>query len=287
MRIDTVDWKLTGVCNLRCLHCYGPPKKQRSLPLGQLLEVVERLSILGIRRLVFTGGEPLLVDGIETVLAHVAERNIAIALSTNTSCFWKRKKSIERYVQSLNIPLDGHTPEIHARSRMETGSFYTCLEILRYYQQHPHKKPPLLRIGTVFSRANAGTFLQLGSLLESFSSVISTWKIYELMDYEFQHDIRKQLLHARADFESEMIRLLTSSAFSSKIMVSGAESRDRAFFMLNPAAQLVLPTNDGGVTREIVLGDFLNDPIQELVAKWFEKVDLDKYHSNHEGHYGA
>ena len=31
MIIKAIDWKLIGTCNLRCLHCYGPPKTERVL----------------------------------------------------------------------------------------------------------------------------------------------------------------------------------------------------------------------------------------------------------------
>lgn len=285
MKIDTVDWKLLGSCNLGCLHCYGPPKNQKHLPMELLLKIIDRFAELNVRRVVLTGGEPLLVKGIDVILPKLAEYNISIALSTNTGFFGKYQWSIERYVHSLNIPLDGPTPDIHALSRLDTSSFYSCLEILRYYRTNPARKPPFIRVGTVFSGATAGTFLQIANLLEPFASVISTWKIYELMEYEFQSELRARVRPEMGCFEREMIELLTTTTFSSKILPSPASGRDKAYFMINPHGQLVLPTAVHGVTQEIVLGSFISDHLSSLVKKWAGDIDLHKYNSNHEGHY--
>jgi len=253
--------------------------------LESLLAITNRFVDLNVRRVVLTGGEPLMVKGIETVLAHLAENDIAVALSTNTSFFAKHRRAIEQYVHSLNIPLDGPTAQVHALSRVDSSSFYTCLEVLRYFRKNPTKKPPLLRVGTVYSKATAGTFLEMAELLEAFSDVINTWKIYELMDYEFQPELRQQIQPEKGGFADEMTMLLTKSSFSSKIMMSPALDRDKAFFMVNPAGQLVLPTQVDGVTKEVVLGNFLEDPLDDLLKRWEQDADLDKYHSNHEGHY--
>lgn len=285
MKIDTVDWKLLGSCNLGCLHCYGPPKNQKHLPLGSLLKIIDRFAELNVRRVVLTGGEPLLVKGIDVVLSKLAECNISIALSTNTSFFGKYQWSIERYVHSLNVPLDGPTPEIHALSRMDTSSFYSCLEVLRYYRTNPARKPNLIRVGTVFSDATTGMFLQIANLLEPFASVISTWKIYELVEYEFQPELRARVRPEPGCFEREMVELLTTTTFSSKIMPSPASSRDKAYFMVNPRGQLVLPTEVQGITKEIVLGSFIDDHLKSLISKWARCIDLNKYNSNHEGYY--
>lgn len=285
--VDTVDWKLIGTCNLRCPHCYGPPKTERALPLEELFAIIAKFKALSVRRVVLTGGEPLLVPGIGEVMCRLRTEGMEVALSTNTSFFSKFQSEIERHVSSLNIPLDGSTSAIHQRSRADERTFFSCLEVLRYYRENPGRRPPLLRVGTVYSRATAGDFLAIANLLEPFASAITTWKIYELIDYEYQQDLRRPLLHARGDFESEMIALMQHSRFSGKIVVARASERDRAYFMVNPRGQLVLPTDVGGVTHEVVLGDTLTDSPQELLQRWGESVDSRNYSENHQRHYGS
>ena len=286
MNVDTVDWKLIGTCNLRCLHCYGPPKTQKSLPHQELEQLIERFKALKVRRVVLTGGEPLLVPSIGEVMRLLHEAGIAIALSTNTSFFSKYQNEIERYVYSLNIPLDGSTSEIHQRSRADARTFFSCLEVLQFYQNNPQRRPPLIRVGTVYSKATAGDFLAMANLLEPFSKIITTWKIYELIDYEFQPELRREIIHKPTDFEQEMILLLQQASFGGKIMIAPASLRDKAYFMINPSGELVLPTDENGVTREIVIGNLLSDPLEKLVEEWGKQIDPENYRENHEQHYG-
>ncbi len=286
MQIDTVDWKLIGTCNLRCLHCYGPPKTERALPLAQLLEIIEKFKELRVKTVVLTGGEPLLVSGIDEVMKVLHESDIAIALSTNTSFFWKFRGEIAKFVFSLNIPLDGSTSEIHAKSRVDRKTFFSCLEVLRHYKQHPAEKPRLLRVGTVYSKATSGDFLPIAELLQPFTEVIDTWKIYELIDYEFQPELRQSIVHESNAFQTEMVELLQTSNFGSKIMITPASERDKAYFMVNPKGHVVMPTDINGVTHELVVGDIRKDSLEELVSKWSLYINTKNYRENHEQHYG-
>ena len=283
--IDTVDWKIIGTCNLRCLHCYGPPKTERALPPKLLLEIIEKFKDLKVKTVVLTGGEPLLVPSIGEVMRILHEANMAIALSTNTSFFSRFEGEIGKYVSSLNIPLDGSTSEIHARSRADRNTFFSCLEVLRHYKTRPSEKPRLLRVGTVYSEATSGDFLAIARLLQPFMDVINTWKIYELIDYEFQQELRQPILHETSTFEAEMAELLQKSDFGSKIMIAPASARDKAYFMVNPKGLAVIPTDLDGVTHEVVVGDILKDSLDELAAWWFEKVDTENYRENHGQHY--
>ncbi len=280
-----MDWKLIGTCNLRCLHCYGPPKTERTLPLKQLFEIIWRFKDLGVKTVVLTGGEPLLVPSIGEVMRILHEANMSIALSTNTSYFARFEGEIGKYVTSLNIPLDGSTSEIHARSRADRKTFFSCLEVLRHYKTRPSEKPRLLRVGTVYSKATVGDFLAIADLLQPFMEVINTWKIYELIDYEFQQELRQPILHKTSAFETEMAELLQKSFFGSKIMIAPASTRDKAYFMVNPKGLVVIPTNLDGVTHEVVVGDILKDSMDELIARWLEKINAENYHENHDQHY--
>lgn len=161
MKIDIVDWKLIGTCNLRRLHCYGPLKKERALPLEKLLVLISKFRQLNLSWVVITGGEPLIVPNVDTVMRTLKASGIKIALSTNSSFFRRFERMIEECVSSLNIPLDGSTPQVHAASRMDEKSFHTFFDVLKHYQAHPERKPEILRIGTVYSKATHGDFIAM------------------------------------------------------------------------------------------------------------------------------
>lgn len=285
MRIDVIDWKLIGTCNLRCLHCYGPPKSERALPLEQLLEVVSRFAEINPPWVVLTGGEPLIVPRIDSVMRRLKAAGIRIALSTNSSFFRRHQAVIEACVASLNIPLDGSTPRIHAASRADETSFHTFFDVLGYYRDYPERKPEILRVGTVYSKATRGDFVAMARLLEPFAAIMDTWKIYEIIDYEFQPELRRPILHEHGTFGEEMADLLRNTSLAPKILLASAHSRDRAYFMVNPRADVVVPTSKNGVTYESIVGNLLATPVLEIITTWQQHITPDNYYLNHRLHY--
>ncbi|OGY43859.1 MAG: hypothetical protein A2729_05245 [Candidatus Buchananbacteria bacterium RIFCSPHIGHO2_01_FULL_39_14] len=285
MIIKAIDWKLIGTCNLRCLHCYGPPKTERALPTENLRVLIEIFKELECKLIVLTGGEPLLVKDIDEIMRLLKAKGITVALSTNTSYFFEHGEAINECVSSLNIPLDGSTVEIHSHSRLDEKSFHSFWEVLQYYKNNPDKKPRMLRVGTVYSAANHGDFVAIAKLLQPFDDLIDTWKIYELIDYEFQPDLRKSIIHRREDFEKEMSNLLINTSLAPKIFLASAQARDKAYFMVNPKGQVVIPTDQNGMTFEVVIGDLLNMPAQLVAERWSQTINMEHYCLNHDTHY--
>lgn len=285
MSIDTVDWKLIGTCNLRCLHCYGPLKNVRALPLERLLEIVGKFKQLGVRTAVLTGCEPLLVRGISELLQALHEAGIGPAISTNGTLVKHYREEIRKYALSLNLALDGSTPELHARSRLDTKTYSDCLDALQYYLEHPEEKPRLIRVGTVYSLATRGDLLAIAEVLRPYMSIIDSWKIYELINHEVQPELREPIIHDHQDFLDETARLTELSGFGKKLKVAATTARNKAYFMINPAGQLVVPTDENGVTHDVIVGSLLHDDLDTLVANWKGLVDIENYHWNH-GWYG-
>lgn len=285
MKIDIVDWKLIGTCNLRCLHCYGPLKKEKPLPTEQLLEIIGKFAELNLEWVVVTGGEPMIVPDIDVVMRKLKEIGVKIALSTNSTFFRRFQKLIEECVSSLNIPLDGSTPKIHAASRMDEKSWHTFFDVLEHYRLCPELKPEILRVGSVYSKATHGDFIAMARLLEPYANIIDTWKIYEIIDYEFQPDLRQPIMHEHDTFGEEMADLLRQTDLAPKIMLAPANSRDKAYFMVNPRGQVVVPTDKGGMTYEIPVGNLLTMPLEQVVANWRHYIAPDNYYLNHRLHY--
>lgn len=283
-RVSVIDWKLIGACNLRCLHCYGPPKNEFSLPLEKLLKIIEIFHKIQPEWVVMTGGEPLLVPNIGILFQKLNEAGIKIALSTNTHFFRKHQKNIEKYVSSLNIPLDGSTPGIHAKSRKDEKSFHTFFDVLNNYLQNPDEKPELLRVGTVYSAANRNDFCSIASRLEPYETVIDTWKIYEIIDYEFQPTERAPLLLESGSFKKDMQNLLEKTAFKNKIMLAPRNLRNKAYFLVNPRGEAVLPTEINSRTVEQQIGSLFQENLETILERWEQKIEQMHYREVHE-HY--
>ena len=59
-KIRHVEFELTYVCNLHCLHCFnGTHEKTAELPTDKVKEVLGEIKAAGINEVNFNGGAPL------------------------------------------------------------------------------------------------------------------------------------------------------------------------------------------------------------------------------------
>jgi len=68
--------KLTHDCNLSCAHCPFWKREQSSLAFDQALEALDTLKRMGVRFVIFEGGEPFVWrDGDYTLADVICEAN--------------------------------------------------------------------------------------------------------------------------------------------------------------------------------------------------------------------
>ena len=112
--IDYARISLTDRCNYRCLYCM-PANGVESIPHSQItsyeeiLFLIEWMYSMGVRKVRFTGGEPLVRKGLIPFLCRVNETvpDIKIALTTNGSLLAKYSKEISTLkLAGINISLD-------------------------------------------------------------------------------------------------------------------------------------------------------------------------------------
>ncbi|MCJ7626640.1 MAG: radical SAM protein, partial [Anaerolineaceae bacterium] len=112
-----MDLALTYRCNNTCVHCYNESDRlKRELDIDQWKKVLDRVWKLGIPHVVFTGGEPTLVQFLPELVTHAERLGMITGLNTNG-----RKFSDPAYIDALvsagldhvQITLESHDAEIH------------------------------------------------------------------------------------------------------------------------------------------------------------------------------
>jgi radical SAM protein with 4Fe4S-binding SPASM domain len=82
--LHIVEIEITNRCNLNCKHCYVDRTNPRDLDSTKVYELIDELSDLGVYRLVFTGGEPLLVKEVFEFAKYAKLKGIKqVVLMTN------------------------------------------------------------------------------------------------------------------------------------------------------------------------------------------------------------
>lgn len=82
--LHIVEIEITNRCNLNCKHCYVDRKNPRDLDSNKIYNIIDQLAELQVYRLVFTGGEPLLIKEVFEFAKYAKTKNIhQVVLMTN------------------------------------------------------------------------------------------------------------------------------------------------------------------------------------------------------------
>ena len=82
--LQIFEIELTNRCNLSCKHCYVKKDRFADLPQDFVKGLIDQSSELGVNRIVFSGGEPLLYNGLFGLAQYAKEIGVPeTALLTN------------------------------------------------------------------------------------------------------------------------------------------------------------------------------------------------------------
>lgn len=120
--------ELTGICNEKCLHCYGEfgeKKKEKSLTFNQWKDVLTQLKNSRCEKIQFIGGEPLMYPHFEQLLEHAIKLDFNdITVFTNATLITKSLISeFKKHNIKVKVSLYGHKPEVHDAITQIRGSF--------------------------------------------------------------------------------------------------------------------------------------------------------------------
>ena len=130
-----MDLALTYRCNNDCAHCYNDrPRTFPEMKVDQWKQVLDTLWSLGIPHVVFTGGEPTLVDSLPELIAHAEHNGQITGLNTNARRL-SNKAFLQRLVDAgldhIQITVESHLPEVHDRMVRARGAWNQTIAGLR------------------------------------------------------------------------------------------------------------------------------------------------------------
>ncbi|MEF8873157.1 MAG: GTP 3',8-cyclase MoaA [Candidatus Thermoplasmatota archaeon] len=110
---------LTQRCNLGCFYCHreGEEKKlETKLDLREVRKIVKTASDLGMHKVKFSGGEPLLHPDIEEIIEFSSEYMEDVSLTTNGVLLKSEAKGLkEEGLDRVNVSLDTVDPKTYQK----------------------------------------------------------------------------------------------------------------------------------------------------------------------------
>ncbi len=157
-----VDLNLTNKCNLNCDYCYASAneriKSSEELRKGEFFSLFKEFSEMGVLKVSFSGGEPLLRKDIKEIILLSKDFPFATILLTNGTLISEEiAKAIKKAKISLvNVSLEGPKAEIHDKIRGK-NSFNEALQGIKILRE----KNITFSIGTTFNSLNANYILEM------------------------------------------------------------------------------------------------------------------------------
>lgn len=104
---------VTAGCNLRCVMCSYREPLPNELNLREIQQIAEDLRTLGLRHIVYSGGEPLLRRDFPDICRTFSALNVRQTLLTNGLLLHKRMPEIEGLLDEVIVSIDGPDPFVH------------------------------------------------------------------------------------------------------------------------------------------------------------------------------
>ena len=158
----SVQLDLTYRCNERCVHCYLDHEDHGEMTTAEIKGLLDQMAEAGVFYLTISGGEIMMRRDFFEILEHARLRTFCIKLKTNGVLI--RKKEAERLralgVESIQISIYSHRPEVHDEITKMPGSFRQSIEAVRLLRAEGLK----VTFANVLMTQNAGDYKAVKAL---------------------------------------------------------------------------------------------------------------------------
>ncbi|MFT7624785.1 MAG: MoaA/NifB/PqqE/SkfB family radical SAM enzyme [Myxococcota bacterium] len=142
---------VTNRCNYSCAYCDRWDGRGYDMTTTDIISMLDEMAAMGTRRLILTGGEPLVRRDIFDIINRAKTHGLRVNLNSNGTLV---PRFIDRLqgLNGLTISLDGDR-DVHDQIRGE-GAFDAVLDAVRAAREFPHIR---VRLAATVSRASIGS----------------------------------------------------------------------------------------------------------------------------------
>ena len=124
-RIHSVQFEITHRCPCRCDHCFLVKNTAGEMTTAEVLDLLDQLKTEGVLNLTITGGDPLVREDMETILARARDEGFLVYLMTTGYLIDEEKvRMLQRTgVKKVELSLHGVDASVHDGVMGVKGSF--------------------------------------------------------------------------------------------------------------------------------------------------------------------
>jgi len=168
-----IEWRLTWKCNAKCKMCsIWKFKSKNEFSTNLIKKKIRELKKIGTRKILFSGGEPLVRKDLPKIIAYCSKQGIISEMNTNGLLLSSRmcRLLVTAGLKKVNVSLDAPN-EIHDEIRNVKGLFKKVILGLKNLRKIDKKKQIWININTVIMKQN-------------YNSILKFLKLKEIVDFD-------------------------------------------------------------------------------------------------------
>jgi len=237
--VSTVDFHITAKCSQACPYCWGPRRFRNPVDTQAAQLIIARIKELGVRRIVFTGGDPLQRPDASDLIRYAKGIGLETALSTTGDLVTPELlQDLAPYLDLISLPLDGSTEEVSARTK-HPGHFAVIMRSLDWLRCYPNID---VKVCTPVTRRNLGDVPAIAQLVEGYSLTTQARVFYNVFRAfpraMFSVKWEKLII---TDQEFAALRQQVGTRTGIRINYLDHKTLDRLYVMVFPNGSMIIP----------------------------------------------
>ena len=266
--VSTIDFHITAKCSQACPYCWGPRRFRNPVETETAKRILARIRDLGVRRVVFTGGDPLQRPDAPGLIRFAKEVGLETALSTVGDLVTSEiLEQVSPYLDLISLPLDGSTEEINSRTK-HRGQYAAVMRSLDWLRSYPNID---VKVCTPVTHHNLDNVPAIAQLVEEYSHTTQARVFYNVFQAfpRAMFSVKWDKLIV-SDEEFSALKNQVGAGKSIRINFLDHKTLDKLYVMVFPDGSMTIPK--GG--EYLNFGPFLevNDFNQVLNASQFDSA---------------
>jgi MoaA/NifB/PqqE/SkfB family radical SAM enzyme len=194
---------------------------------------------LGIRRIVFTGGDPLQHPGALELIRYAKETGLETALSTTGNLVTPEiLKGLAPYLDLISLPLDGSSEEISSITK-HRGHFSTIMQSLAWLRSFPSID---VKVCTPVTRHNLSDIPAIAQLVEEYSHTTQARVFYNIFQAfpRAMFSVKWEKLVVTGEEFASLARQIGTGK-NIRINFLDHATLDRLYVMVFPNGDMIIP----------------------------------------------
>lgn len=253
MKEKEICWNITARCNQNCKYCHRF-LNVKDLTFDENLTILKNLIDAGVNCITWTGGEALLLNGIDDLLKYSSEHNVKNKIITNGKLLTsKRIDKIYKYLDSITLSIDSTNDNINDSLGRGKKHFLEIKEILDYIKLKKYNVK--VRINSVVCKNNIEYFDNLIDFLNNYD--IYSWRIFKFMPLREKAKANKEKFNINMDEYLNVVLKIKENSKIKNIDTRIEDDMEKKYILILANGDIVI-TNNG---RDEKVGNALYDPI--------------------------